>query len=34
MCKFFKRFAAVIALVAIVGVSFVGCQKSTDKGND
>ncbi|MCI9070011.1 ABC transporter substrate-binding protein [Clostridium sp.] len=34
MCKFFKRFAAVIALVAIVGISFVGCQKSTDKGND
>ena len=34
MCKFFKRFAAVIALIAIVGVSFVGCQKSTDKGND
>lgn len=34
MCKFFKRFAAVIALVAIVGGSFVGCQKSTDKGND
>ena len=34
MCKFFIRFAAVIALVAIVGVSFVGCQKSTDKGND
>lgn len=34
MCKFFKRFAAVIALVAIVGVSFVGCQKSMDKGND
>lgn len=34
MCKFFKRFATVIALVAIVGLSFVGCQKSTDKGND
>ena len=34
MCKFFKRFATVIALVAIVGISFVGCQKSTDKGND
>ncbi|WP_300696709.1 ABC transporter substrate-binding protein [uncultured Clostridium sp.] len=34
MCKFFKRFAAVIALVAIVGVSFLVCQKSTDKGND
>ena len=34
MCKFFKRFATVIALVVIVGISFVGCQKSTDKGND
>lgn len=34
MCKFFKRFATVIALVVIVGISFVGCQKSTDKGNN
>lgn len=34
MCKFFKRFATIVALVAIVGLSFIGCQKSTDKNTN
>ena len=33
MSKFFKKFAAIIGIVAIIGLSFVGCQKTSTKDN-
>jgi len=35
MSKFFKNFVAIIEVIAIIGATFIGCQKTATKdGSD
>ena len=35
MSKFLKKFAAIIGVVAVIGATFIGCEKTATKnGND
>lgn len=31
MSKFFKNFVAIIGVIAIIGATFIGCQKTATK---
>ena len=32
MSKILKKFVAIIGVIAIIGASFIGCQKTSTKG--
>ena len=34
MGKFFKRFIAIVGVIALIGTTFVSCQKETTNKND